>query len=77
MESKRHPVNLKQYRKLNGKWQFVAVARDAYLVRRLRCQAGMWAAAVVDLKVTPHLVPGFAHRLVSVKVNVLVLERTP
>lgn len=29
METKRHPVNLKQYRKLNGKWQFVAVARDA------------------------------------------------
>ncbi len=29
METKRHPVNLKQYRKVNGKWQFVAVARDA------------------------------------------------
>ena len=30
MDSKqRHPVNLKQYRKLNGKWQFVPVARDA------------------------------------------------
>jgi hypothetical protein len=29
MEAKRHPVNLKQYRKVNGKWQFVAVARDA------------------------------------------------
>lgn len=29
METKRHPVNLKQYRKLNGKWQCVAVARDA------------------------------------------------
>jgi integrase/recombinase XerD len=29
METKRHPVNLKQYRKLNGKWQFVPVARDA------------------------------------------------
>jgi integrase/recombinase XerD len=29
MEMKRHPVNLKQYRKLNGKWQFVPVARDA------------------------------------------------
>lgn len=30
MESKqRHPVNLKQYRKINGKWQFVPVARDA------------------------------------------------
>ena len=25
----RHPVNLKQYRKLCGKWQFVPVARDA------------------------------------------------
>jgi hypothetical protein len=25
----RHPVNLKQYRKLSGKWQFVPVARDA------------------------------------------------
>jgi hypothetical protein len=23
METKRHPVNLKQYRKLNEKWQFV------------------------------------------------------
>jgi len=29
METKRHPVNLKQYRKVNGKWQFVPVARDA------------------------------------------------
>ncbi len=29
METKRHPVNLKQYRKLDGKWQFVPVARDA------------------------------------------------
>jgi hypothetical protein len=29
METKRHQVNLKQYRKLNGKWQFVPVARDA------------------------------------------------
>jgi integrase/recombinase XerD len=29
METKRHPVNLKQYRKVNEKWQFVAVARDA------------------------------------------------
>jgi integrase/recombinase XerD len=30
METKqRHPVNLKQYRKVEGKWQFVAVARDA------------------------------------------------
>jgi hypothetical protein len=29
METKRHPVNLKQYRKVNGKWQFVAVVRDA------------------------------------------------
>ena len=29
MESKRHPVNLKQYRKMNGKWQFVPVVRDA------------------------------------------------
>jgi hypothetical protein len=28
MESKqRHPVNLKQYRKVDGKWQFVPVAR--------------------------------------------------
>jgi len=24
----RHPVNLKQYRKVEGKWQFVPVARD-------------------------------------------------
>jgi hypothetical protein len=30
MDSKqRHPVNLKQYRKLDGKWQFVPVAREA------------------------------------------------
>jgi hypothetical protein len=29
METKRHQVNLKQYRKLNGKWQFVPFARDA------------------------------------------------
>ena len=29
MESKRHPVNLKQYRKMKGKWQFVPVVRDA------------------------------------------------
>jgi hypothetical protein len=30
METKqRHPVNLKQYRKVEGKWQFVPVARDA------------------------------------------------
>jgi integrase/recombinase XerD len=29
MEMKRHPVNLKQYRKMNGKWQFVPVVRDA------------------------------------------------
>jgi hypothetical protein len=29
METKRHPVNLKQYRKVNGKWQFVPVVRDA------------------------------------------------
>lgn len=29
MEAKRHPVNLKQYRKVSRKWQFVAVARDA------------------------------------------------
>ena len=29
METKRHPVNLKQYRKVSGKWQFVPVARDA------------------------------------------------
>ncbi len=30
MDSKqRHPVNLKQYRKIDGKWQFVPVARDA------------------------------------------------
>jgi integrase/recombinase XerD len=29
METKRHPVNLKQYRKVNEKWQFVPVARDA------------------------------------------------
>ena len=29
METKRHLVSLKQYRKLNGKWQFVPVARDA------------------------------------------------
>jgi hypothetical protein len=29
METKqRHPVNLKQYRKVGGKWQFVPVARD-------------------------------------------------
>lgn len=28
METKRHQVNLKQYRKLSGKWQFVPVARD-------------------------------------------------
>lgn len=28
METKRHPVNLKQYRKVNEKWQFVPVARD-------------------------------------------------
>ena len=29
METKqRHPVNLKQYRKVEGKWQFVPVARD-------------------------------------------------
>lgn len=29
METKRHQVNLKQYRKIDGKWQFVPVARDA------------------------------------------------
>jgi hypothetical protein len=29
MEKKRHPVDLLQYRKVNGKWQFVPVARDA------------------------------------------------
>jgi hypothetical protein len=29
METRRHPVNLKQYRKVNGKWQFVPVIRDA------------------------------------------------
>ena len=29
VESKRHPVSLKQYRKMNGKWQFVPVVRDA------------------------------------------------
>jgi integrase/recombinase XerD len=29
METKRHSINLKQYRKVNGKWQFVPVARDA------------------------------------------------
>ena len=29
METKRHLVNLKQYRKVSGKWQFVPVARDA------------------------------------------------
>jgi len=29
METKRHPVNLKQYRKVNGKWQFVHVVRNA------------------------------------------------
>jgi hypothetical protein len=30
MDSKqRHPVNLKQYRKVSGKWQFAPVARDA------------------------------------------------
>ena len=29
MEAKRHPVNLKQYRKVNGKWQFVPDVRDA------------------------------------------------
>jgi hypothetical protein len=29
MEAKRHPVNLNQYRKVNGKWQFVAVASNA------------------------------------------------
>ncbi|MGO8719853.1 MAG: tyrosine-type recombinase/integrase [Acidobacteriaceae bacterium] len=30
MDSKqRHPVNLKQYRKVGGKWQFAPVARDA------------------------------------------------
>jgi hypothetical protein len=30
MDSKqRHPVNLKQYRKLSGKWQSVSVARNA------------------------------------------------
>jgi hypothetical protein len=30
MDSKqRHPVNLKQYRKVSGKWQFVPVVRDA------------------------------------------------
>ncbi|MGD0734057.1 MAG: hypothetical protein ABR976_02875 [Terracidiphilus sp.] len=29
METKRHPVNLKQYRKVSGKWQFVPVAREA------------------------------------------------
>jgi len=29
METKRHSVNLKQYRKVSGKWQFVPVARDA------------------------------------------------
>jgi hypothetical protein len=29
METKhRHPVNLKQYRKVGEKWQFVPVARD-------------------------------------------------
>ena len=25
METKHHPVNLKQYRKANGKWQFIAI----------------------------------------------------
>jgi hypothetical protein len=29
METERHPVNLKQYRKVNGKWQFVPGGRDA------------------------------------------------
>jgi hypothetical protein len=29
MDCKRHPVNLKQYRKLRGKWQFPPDARDA------------------------------------------------
>ena len=29
MASKRHPVSLKQYRKMNGKCQFVPVVRDA------------------------------------------------
>jgi hypothetical protein len=29
METKRHSVNLKQYRKVNGKWQSVPVARAA------------------------------------------------
>jgi hypothetical protein len=29
METKRHPVNLKQYRKVSGKWQSMPVARAA------------------------------------------------
>ena len=29
MEMKRHLVNLKQDRKVSGKWQFVPVTRDA------------------------------------------------
>jgi len=29
MEMKRHLVNLKQYRKVSGKWQFLPVTRDA------------------------------------------------
>jgi hypothetical protein len=29
MENKHHPVSLKQYRKVNGKWQFIPVSRDA------------------------------------------------
>ena len=28
METKRHSVSPKQYRKVNGKWQFVLVTRD-------------------------------------------------
>ena len=50
---------------------------EVYLVRRLRSQAQMWASGIIKLEVTPDLVSGSADRLVSVKVNVLVLERTP
>ena len=28
METKRHPVDLKQYRKVTGKWQFVPVVKQ-------------------------------------------------
>jgi hypothetical protein len=37
METKRHPVNLKQYRKVNGKWQFVPGGRDASGSRSATC----------------------------------------